>query len=58
MEQGLAWYVSLYLSLIDAIDAGPEERPSYCDAPECVSSQRVWIEAERVGHDMRKFNPV
>lgn len=45
VKQRLARYVSLHLSLVDPIDAGPEERSSHHDGPECVSSQWVGIKA-------------
>lgn len=47
LESAFTGNISLHLWLVDTIDAGPREGPSYYNCPECVSLQRIRIKTKR-----------
>lgn len=49
MEPGFACNVSLYLGLVDTINASPCEGPTYNNRPECVPLQWIGIKATMRG---------
>lgn len=46
LEPAFTRNISLYLGLVDTIDAGPCEGPSYNNCPECMSLQRIGIKTK------------
>lgn len=54
MEPGFACNVSLYLRLVDTINASPCEGPTYNNRPEGVPLQRIGIKATTRGKNKHR----